>query len=106
MNARLGDLLRDDQLYFAPDHPRPFIRARGLGLMWGFQFRTAADAPHPQWRDAALHRLYEQNIFTAAAGMANINPAIRLMPALNVDRETLEFLAGQFVSAIAETRPQ
>lgn len=76
---------------------------KGLGLMQGVEFRDGAGGPHPEWRNAALKLLRERGILTSGAGMAGINPTIRIMPMLIVDRATIDYLVTEVFRAIRDS---
>jgi 4-aminobutyrate aminotransferase-like enzyme len=68
------------------------IYHKGFGLMQGLEFRKKDGSGDPKRRDKVLKRLMEKNIFTTDAGIPSQNPTIRFMPALTVDRKTIDFL--------------
>lgn len=68
---------------------------RGLGVMRGIEFAEA------ETRDAVLKRLYEEyDILTMPCGNDAINPTIRFLLPVNVEKDVVERIADGFIQAV------
>ncbi len=71
---------------------------RGKGLMQAIEFTDVSV------RDRVLERLYaEHDIWTMGCGHPEINPAIRFLLPVNLDRDTVKQVASGTIEAVSAT---
>lgn len=89
LGKRLGKVLDEVEGHDA------VAEVRGLGLMWGVEFRNHGD------RDDALRHLYrEGGVMTEKCGNARYNPAVRFLLPVNVEKEVVDHVAEATVRAV------
>lgn len=97
--VQMGDYLRSRLDDIATRHPS-IGQVRGKGLMQGVEFVSDRDTREraPQLRNAIVHRAFEHDLLILGCG----TNTIRLIPPLNVDRETIDEGMELFERAIGD----
>ncbi|MFC9691146.1 aminotransferase class III-fold pyridoxal phosphate-dependent enzyme [Kribbella sp. NPDC056951] len=89
--TEIGRLLIDGLTKIQAEHPELIVDVRGVGLMIGVEFATAADAA------AVQQRAFERGLLVLECGES----AIRLSPPLVVTAEEAEIALSLFAEAVA-----
>ncbi|GAA1669971.1 acetyl ornithine aminotransferase family protein [Kribbella yunnanensis] len=89
--TEIGQLLIEGLTKIQAEHPEMIVDVRGVGLMIGVEFATAADAA------AVQQRAFERGLLVLECGES----AIRLSPPLVVTAEEAEIALSLFAEAVA-----
>lgn len=80
-------------------------RVDSLGLMAGIEIQKPNGNPDPKRRDQILERmLHRHRVMTMGCGNPQINPAIRLLPPVNITKEIADRIADAVIESVKGAR--
>lgn len=80
----------------------PYVRrVDGIGMMIGVELHDKEGKPYPKFKDDVLKKmLFEHKVLTLGCGNELTNTSLRILPPMNIDKETAEEIANAVCESI------